>query len=188
MCSTVRCLARTFSSLFWMRNRWSLVLLLLGLRGRSVSLVSTWMPLLLYHGHLPLHDLSTISSLLYSVWLVLSLSTLFRPVLVSWCCRHVAALFASYMVVTFHVPIFEIFLEDQKSIGDVASFRLSLHGGILSVGGFHFRASYSRGRLSLHGVILPVGGFHYMASYSPWEAFTTWRHTLRGRPSLSQVQ
>ena len=39
------------------------------------------------------------------------------------------------MVLTFHVPIFEIFLEDKKGIGDVASLRLSLHGVILSPGG-----------------------------------------------------
>ena len=46
-----------------------------------------------------------------------------------------AAFFASNMVLTFHVPIFEIFLEDKKGIGDVASLRLSLHGIILSPGG-----------------------------------------------------
>ena len=46
-----------------------------------------------------------------------------------------AALFVSNMVLTFHVPIFEIFLEDKKGIGDVASLRLSLHGVILSPGG-----------------------------------------------------
>ena len=39
------------------------------------------------------------------------------------------------MVLTFHVPIFEIFLEDKKGIGDVASLRLSLHGVLLSPGG-----------------------------------------------------
>ena len=39
------------------------------------------------------------------------------------------------MVLTFHVPIFDIFLEDKKGIGDVASLRLSLHGVILSPGG-----------------------------------------------------
>ena len=39
------------------------------------------------------------------------------------------------MVLKFHVPIFEIFLEDKKGIGDVASFRLSLHGVIFSPGG-----------------------------------------------------
>ena len=39
------------------------------------------------------------------------------------------------MVFTFHIPIFEIFLEDKKGIGDVASLRLSLHGVILSPGG-----------------------------------------------------
>ena len=36
------------------------------------------------------------------------------------------------MVLTFHVPIFDMFLEDKKGIGDVASIRLSLHGVILS--------------------------------------------------------
>ena len=37
------------------------------------------------------------------------------------------------MVLTFR--FFEIFLEDKKGIGDVASLRLSLHGVILSPGG-----------------------------------------------------
>ena len=46
-----------------------------------------------------------------------------------------AALFASNMVLTFHVPMFEIFLEDKNGIGDDASLRLSLHGVILSPGG-----------------------------------------------------
>ena len=36
-----------------------------------------------------------------------------------------AVLLASYMVLTFHVPTFEISLVDKKGIGDVASFRLS---------------------------------------------------------------
>ena len=45
-----------------------------------------------------------------------------------------AALFASYMVLAFHDPIFIIFLEHKKGIGDVASFRLSLHYIILSMG------------------------------------------------------
>ena len=36
-------------------------------------------------------------------------------------------LLASYMVLTFHVPTFEISLVDKKGIGDVASFRLSPH-------------------------------------------------------------
>ena len=39
------------------------------------------------------------------------------------------------MVLTFHVPIVEIFLEDKNGIGDVASLRLSLHGAKLSPGG-----------------------------------------------------
>ena len=39
------------------------------------------------------------------------------------------------MVLTFHVPICDIFLEDKKGIGDVASLRLSLQGVILSPGG-----------------------------------------------------
>ena len=38
-----------------------------------------------------------------------------------------AVLLASYMVLTFHVPTFEISLVDKKGIGDVASFRLSPH-------------------------------------------------------------
>ena len=49
-----------------------------------------------------------------------------------------AVLLASYMVLTFHVPTFEISLVDKKGIGDVASFRLSLdsvlafsNGGLL---------------------------------------------------------
>ena len=43
-----------------------------------------------------------------------------------------APLFASYMVLSFHVPMFEIFLEDKKAIGNVASLWFSLHGVILS--------------------------------------------------------
>ena len=39
------------------------------------------------------------------------------------------------MVLMFHVSIFDIFLEDKKGIGDIASIRLSLHGVILSPGG-----------------------------------------------------
>ena len=49
-----------------------------------------------------------------------------------------AVLLASYMVLTFHVPTFEISLVDKMGIGDVASFRLSPHsvlafsnGGVL---------------------------------------------------------
>ena len=38
-----------------------------------------------------------------------------------------AFLLASYMVLTFHVPTFEISLVDKKGISDVASFRLSPH-------------------------------------------------------------
>ena len=91
--------------------------------------------------HLPLHAPSTESFSPYSVWLAPTVSTSFHIALVLWCCSPVvpllfwAALLASNMVVTFHVPIFEIFLEDKKGIGDVASLRLSLHGVLLSPGG-----------------------------------------------------
>ena len=48
-----------------------------------------------------------------------------------------AVLLASYMVLTFHIPTFEISLVDKKGIGDVASFRLSPHSVLaFSNGGF----------------------------------------------------
>ena len=87
------------------------------------------------HVYLLLHAPSTQLFLPYCVWRVPAVSTLFYTILILWCWRPIVPLlhglfFASYMVLTFHVPTLKSLFDDQD-IGDVVSLRLSLHSLIL---------------------------------------------------------